>query len=76
MRLGGIPTALKLAALVALTIAAVLTPRPGPVQAEGVIVTAISAGAGGGHTCALTPAGGLKCWGTGRAEAALRRWMS
>jgi alpha-tubulin suppressor-like RCC1 family protein len=59
MRHGGIPTALKLAALVALTIAAVLWPRPGPAQAEGVVVLAV----GGVNTCVLSADGGVKCWG-------------
>ena len=61
MRHGGIPRALKLAALVALTVAAVLGPRPGPASASGVIVTAIAAGRS--HVCAVTDTGGLKCWG-------------
>ena len=59
---GGTGTAHKLAALVAITIAAVLTPQPSPASASGVIVTAI--GAARTHVCAVTDTGGLKCWGS------------
>jgi len=38
-----------------------------PVNASGVRTGAAALATGGNHTCALTPSGGVKCWGIGMA---------
>ncbi|WP_437340538.1 RCC1 domain-containing protein [Achromobacter spanius] len=42
---------------------AALTNQPTPVDVLGLISGVVSVSAGGSHTCAVTTAGGLKCWG-------------
>ena len=55
----------KLAGVAALTLIVLLWPTPASGNVPPLTDIASVSTGGGGHTCALTTSGGVKCWGYG-----------